>query len=54
MLYREEIVKENIKIVIKDFEVTSKVIFPRNTLRSIIYNLIHNAIKYRDAGSVTW
>jgi two-component system, OmpR family, phosphate regulon sensor histidine kinase PhoR len=44
---REEIVEGNIK-VIKDFEVT-EVIFPKNTLRSIIYNLVHNAIKYRDA-----
>ena len=43
---REEIVKENI-MVLKDFE-TSEVIFPKNTLRSVIYNLIHNAIKYQD------
>lgn len=43
---REEIVEGNIK-VIKDFKVT-EVIFPKNTMRSIIYNLIHNAIKYRD------
>ncbi len=43
---REEIVKENIQ-VLKDFE-TQEVIFPKNTLRSIIYNLTHNAIKYRD------
>lgn len=43
---REEIVSENIKIT-KDFK-TQEVIFPKNTLRSIIYNLIHNAIKYRD------
>lgn len=43
---REEIVKANIQ-VLKDFQ-ASEVIFPKNTLRSIIYNLIHNAIKYRD------
>lgn len=43
---REEIVTEGIKII-KDFE-TKEVTFPKNTLRSIIYNLIHNAIKYRD------
>jgi two-component system phosphate regulon sensor histidine kinase PhoR len=43
---REEIVKSNIQIL-KDFQ-ASEVIFPKNTLRSIIYNLIHNAIKYRD------
>ena len=27
---------------------TSEIIFPRNNLRSIVYNLVHNAIKYRD------
>ncbi len=43
---REEIVQDSIK-VLKDFK-TSKVIFPKNTLRSVMYNLIHNAIKYRD------
>ncbi|WP_286761520.1 ATP-binding protein [Salegentibacter sp. UBA1130] len=43
---RDEIVSKNIQ-VLKDFK-TSEVIFPRNTLRSTIYNLIHNAIKYRN------
>ena len=27
---------------------TSEIIFPRNNLRSVVYNLLHNAIKYRD------
>ena len=33
--------------VVTNFE-TSELIFPRNNLRSIVYNLVHNAIKYRD------
>lgn len=33
--------------VIKNIEV-SEIAFPKNHLRSIIYNLLHNAIKYRD------
>ena len=44
---REEIKGKNIKIE-KDFEVL-EVEFPRNNLRSIIYNLLHNAVKYHDA-----
>lgn len=43
---RDEIKKNKIRIQ-KDFKAV-KVIFPRNNLRSIIYNLLHNAIKYRD------
>lgn len=31
---------------------TSEIIFPRNNLRSIVYNLVHNAIKYRDPNKV--
>lgn len=27
---------------------STEVIFPRNNLRSIVYNLVHNAVKYRD------
>lgn len=41
---RELTLQNNIE-VIKDFEST-EVRFPRNNLRSIIYNLIHNAIKF--------
>ncbi|WP_245583677.1 sensor histidine kinase [Salinimicrobium xinjiangense] len=33
--------------VIKNFQ-TSEIIFPKNSLRSVVYNLVHNAIKYRD------
>lgn len=43
---REEIDAKN-TTVIKNFE-TSEVIFPKNNLRSIIYNLLHNAVKYRE------
>ena len=43
---REEMEGNNITIQ-KDFK-TSKIVFPKNSLRSIIYNLLHNAIKYRD------
>lgn len=32
---------------------TSEIIFPRNNLRSIVYNLVHNAIKYRDPKKVS-
>ena len=31
----------------------SEIIFPRNNLRSIVYNLVHNAIKYRDPKKVS-
>ena len=43
---REEIIDKNIT-VLKDFK-SAEVFFPKNNLRSIIYNLLHNAIKYRD------
>lgn len=33
--------------VVRNFQV-SEIVFPRNNLRSIVYNLLHNAIKYRD------
>ena len=33
--------------VVKRFHAT-EIIFPKNNLRSIVYNLVHNAIKYRD------
>lgn len=40
-------IKSNQIEVVTSFE-TSEIIFPRNNLRSIVYNLVHNAIKYRD------
>lgn len=40
-------IKANKILVTKSFEVT-EINFPRNNFRSIIYNLLHNAIKYRD------
>lgn len=43
---REEI-KENEVKIITTFE-TSEILFPKNNLRSIVYNLIHNAIKFRN------
>ena len=43
---REEVRRNHIK-VLKEFK-TSEIIFPKNNLRSIVYNLLHNAIKYRD------
>ncbi|WP_029033169.1 PAS domain-containing protein [Salinimicrobium terrae] len=43
---RDEIKNNNITIN-KNFK-APKIIFPKNNLRSIIYNLLHNAIKYRD------
>jgi len=43
---REEIEGENIT-VITDFK-NSTVLFSKNNLRSIIYNLLHNAVKYRN------
>lgn len=42
---REEI-KNNDITINKDFK-ASKIKFPGNNLRSIIYNLLHNAVKYR-------
>lgn len=43
---RNEIKNNNVK-VITNFQ-TSEILFPRNNLRSVVYNLIHNAIKFRD------
>ncbi|UJH90959.1 ATP-binding protein [Antarcticibacterium sp. 1MA-6-2] len=43
---REEIQHNRISIT-RDFEATT-ILFPKNNLRSIIYNLLHNSIKYRD------
>lgn len=43
---RQEIRDNNIQVQ-KDFQ-ASKIIFPKNNLRSIVYNLLHNAVKYRD------
>lgn len=39
-------------LIIKNFQ-TSKIVFPKNSLRSIIYNLLHNAIKYRDRNNAS-
>lgn len=35
-------------VEIKTNFTTSEILFPRNNLRSIVYNLVHNAIKFRD------
>lgn len=43
---KTEIRSNNISIK-KNFQIT-EIEFPRNNFRSIIYNLLHNAIKYRD------
>lgn len=43
---REEIYAHN--ITVKTHFNNTKIVFPPNNLRSIIYNLLHNAIKYRD------
>lgn len=43
---RELLVQHNIRIT-KHYEETW-LSFPRNNLRSIVYNLLHNAIKFRD------
>lgn len=43
---REEIRSKNIRLS-TNFNV-SEIKFPRNYLRSIVYNLVHNAIKFRD------
>lgn len=39
-------IKQNDINIITDFK-TSEILFPKNNLRSIVYNLIHNAIKFR-------
>ena len=41
-----DIKEKNIKVTV-DLKVT-EIIFPRNSLRSVFYNLIHNAIKFSD------
>lgn len=38
--------------VIRRFRAT-EIIFPKNNLRSVVYNLVHNAIKYRDPDKPT-
>ena len=38
--------------VVRRFHAT-EIIFPKNNLRSIVYNLVHNAIKYRDPEKVS-
>ncbi|GHA26395.1 hypothetical protein GCM10007103_04700 [Salinimicrobium marinum] len=38
--------------IVKNFN-ASEIIFPKNNLRSIFYNLVHNAIKYRDPNKAT-
>lgn len=43
---KEMLVSHNIKII-RNFE-SAQINFPRNNLRSIIYNLLHNAIKFSD------
>lgn len=43
---RDEIKGKGVKII-TDYN-TSEILFPRNNLRSIVYNLIYNAIKFRD------
>ncbi|HSJ12656.1 MAG TPA: PAS domain-containing protein, partial [Gillisia sp.] len=43
---KEEIKEKKIKVT-TDLKV-KEIIFPRNSLRSVIYNLIHNAIKFSD------
>lgn len=48
---REEIKAKNIE-VIKTFKIF-EVKFPRNNLRSIVYNLLHNAVKYNDSGEAS-
>lgn len=40
-------IRLNLIEVVTNFH-TSEIIFPRNNLRSIFYNLVHNAIKYRN------
>ena len=48
---RELTIRHKIE-VIKDFE-NATVRLTRNNLRSIIYNLIHNAVKFRDPGKTS-
>lgn len=48
---REEMETNKISIV-KDFK-ASVVIFPKKNLRSVIYNLVHNAVKYRHPNRAT-
>ena len=48
---KEEIKEKKIKFSI-NLKVT-EIIFPRNSLRSIFYNLIHNAIKFSDPGKTS-
>ena len=48
---REEIQGKNIK-VLRNYKATA-VLFPKNSLRSVIYNLLHNAIKYKDNNRAT-
>ena len=43
---KEEITVKNIQVT-SDLKV-KEIIFPRNSLRSVFYNLIHNAIKFSD------
>src|SRR5690606_2996568 len=43
---RNEIQQNDVDIR-TDFK-TSEILFPKNKLRSIVYNLIHNALKFRD------
>lgn len=43
---REEIKQKGVKIL-KDFDAVN-LNFPKNNLRSIVYNLLHNAVKYGD------
>ena len=47
MALKSEIRLHKIEIV-KNFH-ASEIIFPKNNLRSIFYNLVHNAIKYRSS-----
>ncbi len=42
-----DVIEENGISINTEFN-ASEIIFPKNNLRSIVYNLIHNAIKFRD------
>lgn len=48
---KEDIQGKNIR-VLRNFKATA-VLFPKNSLRSVIYNLLHNAIKYKDNNRAT-